>query len=322
VSSKQQTQELVQPQTRFNSWFTRFRAVVRYEMIWNIRKKKFIGIIVIAFLLSTLGLVLPLLLSSEPIEQNANFAITYSAGSFAFFLFALATAMNSISSEFESGSIVPLLTKPVSRTTVFLGKLAASFIIILVSFVIIFTYTTVGSMFIYGPQSNLELVPLILVGNLVSTFIWVSILLAMGALTKNTILTVIIALGLFFSLFIAMPIASVFVGPSPTLNYLPGNGATGSLLTPSNTTISISTGTDNLGTNIVYALLYPGEDVTFGQINLDAVQSGDTSMPILETLYTEPIGYIALRGLATALIYTIVFLLIGWFAFKKTQINE
>ena len=27
------------------SWFTRFWAIVRYEMLWNIRKKKFIGII-------------------------------------------------------------------------------------------------------------------------------------------------------------------------------------------------------------------------------------------------------------------------------------
>ena len=72
------------------SWFTRFLAVVRYEMIWNIRKKKFIGIIVIAFLISTLGLALPLMFSNE-IPQDSTFAITYSAGSFSFFLFALAT---------------------------------------------------------------------------------------------------------------------------------------------------------------------------------------------------------------------------------------
>jgi ABC-type transport system involved in multi-copper enzyme maturation permease subunit len=137
----QQTQQETSGES--NSWLTRFLAVVRYEMIWNIRKKKFIGIIIIAFVLATLGLVLPLMLSSE-IPQDETFAITYSAGSFSFFLFALATAMNSISSEFESGTIVPLLTKPVSRTTVFLGKLFAAFVILLVSFTIIFTYTTAG----------------------------------------------------------------------------------------------------------------------------------------------------------------------------------
>jgi ABC-type transport system involved in multi-copper enzyme maturation permease subunit len=118
-------------------------------------------------------------------------------GGFGFFLFALAIAMNSISSEFESGTIVPLLTKPVSRTMVFLGKLFSSFIIILISYVILFTYTTVGSIFVYGPQNHLEFIPLLMLGNLISTFVWISILLAMGSLTKNTILTALIGLGLF-----------------------------------------------------------------------------------------------------------------------------
>ncbi len=304
-----------------NSWFTRFLAIVRYEMIWNIRKKKFIGIIIIAFLIATLGLVLPLMLSSD-IPQDTTFAITYSAGSFSFFLFALATAMNSISSEFESGTIVPLLTKPVSRTTVFLGKLFAAFVIILLSFTIIFTYTTVGSILIYGPQNDLGLVPLVLLGDLISTFIWVSILLAMGSITKNTMLTVIIALGLFGSLFIAMPIISVFAGPSPALNYLPGSGATGSMILADNTTLGISTGTDNLGQNMVYALLYPGKEVTFSKTDIWSVQVGDTTLPATELLYTETIGDIALRGLAIAMAYIVAFLLIGWFAFKKTQINE
>jgi ABC-type transport system involved in multi-copper enzyme maturation permease subunit len=304
-----------------NSWLTRFLAVVRYEMIWNIRKKKFIGIIVIAFLISTLGLLLPLMFSNE-IPQDSTFAITYSAGSFSFFLFALATAMNSISSEFESGTIVPLLTKPVSRTTVFLGKLFATFVIILLSFTIIFTYTTVGSVLMYGPQNDLGLVPLVLLGDLISTFIWVSILLAMGSLTKNTILTVIIALGLFGSLFIAMPIISVFAGPSPALNYLPGSGATGILTLADNSTIGISTGTDNLGQNMVYALLYPGQEVAFSKTDIWAVQAGDTTLPVTELLYTESTGDIALRGLAIALTYIVAFLLVGWIAFKKTQVNE
>jgi ABC-type transport system involved in multi-copper enzyme maturation permease subunit len=316
----------IQSESKFNLWFSRFWAVVRYEMLWNIRKKKFIGIIVIAFLLSTLGLVLPMVLSNatgNPIEQNTNFAITYSVSSLGFFLFALATAMNSISSEFESGTIVPLLTKPVSRTTVFLGKLTAAFIIILVSFGIIFTYTTVGSIFVYGPQNNLGYIPLVLFGNLVSTFIWVSILLAMGSLTKNTILTVIIALGLFIGLFISIPIITVFAGPSQITNIFPGTGASGTMtIASSNSSLSISTGTDNLAINMVYALMYPSQNVTFAKLDLGAITANQTSLPYTEVLYTEPIGLIAWRGLGIALTYNVVFLVIAWVAFKKTQINE
>jgi ABC-type transport system involved in multi-copper enzyme maturation permease subunit len=306
------------------SWFTRFWAVVRYEMLWNIRKKKFIGIIVIAFALSTLGLAIPAILSQTTgiaISENPTFAITYGASSFGFFLFALGTAMNSISSEFESGTIVPLLTKPVSRTMVLLGKLFAAFIIILVLFVIIFTYTTVGSIFVYGPQNNLELVPLVLLGNLISTFIWVSILLTMGALTKNTILTVIIALGLFLSLFLAIPITSVFAGASPSLNYFPGSGASGAMEV-NNTTLPISTGTDNLGVNLVYAVLYPSANVTFSKIDIQAIEAGETTLPTTEILYSEPIGLIALRALGIAFAYILVFLFIAWLAFKRSQILE
>ncbi|MCL1977208.1 MAG: ABC transporter permease [Candidatus Bathyarchaeota archaeon] len=303
------------------SWFRRFMAVVRYEMLWNIRKKKFIGVIVFAFLISSLGLVLPLILN-DSIPQNTHFAITYGADSISLFLFALVIAMNSVSSEFESGTIVPLLTKPVSRTTVYLGKLFAAFIILLISFIVIFTYTSIGSIFVYGPQNDLGLLPVVLFGNIVSAFIWVSILIAMGTFTKNTILTVIIAIGLFVSLFMALPIVSVFSGPSTALNYLPGTGATGTLITTDNTTLSISTGTDNLGVNMVYALMHSGQNVTFSKIDIWSIQTGDQTLPTTELLYIESIEFIALRGLAIALAYITVFLLIGWFAFKRTQINE
>lgn len=306
------------------SWFTRFWAIVRYEMLWNIRKKKFIGIIIIAFVLATLGLALPPILSSTTgiaITSNPNFAITYGASSFGFFLFALATAMNSISSEFENGTVVPLLTKPVSRTMVFLGKLFAAFVIILVSYVIIFTYTTIGSIFVYGPQNNLQLVPLVLLGNLISTFIWVSILLAMGSLTKSTILTALVALGLFLALFIALPIVSVFAGPSASLNYFPGSGASGSMVID-NTTMSISTGTDNLGVNLVNYALYPSATVEFSKIDIQAIQAGQTTLPTTEVLYTEPISLVAFRALGVAFAYILVFLFIAWIALKRSQILE
>jgi len=306
------------------SWFTRFWAIVRYEMLWNIRKKKFLGVIIIAFVFATLGLALPPILSSATgitIASNPNFAITYVLGSFGFFFFALATAMNSISSEFETGTVVPLLTKPVSRTMVFLGKLFAVFIIILVSYAMIFTYTTIGSIFVYGAQNNLHLVPIVLFGNLISTFIWVSILLAMGSLTKNTIITALVALGLFLALFIALPIVSVFAGPSASLNYFPGSGA-GGLMIIDNTTLSISTGTDTLGVNLVNYLLYPSATVNFSRIDLQAIQAGQTALPTTEVLYTEPISLIAFRSLGVAFAYILVFLFVAWYAFKRSQILE
>ena len=129
-----------------------------------------------------------------------------------FLLFAIGTAVNSISSEFESGSIVPLVTKPVSRTMIFLGKVFGAFIILVVSYIILYGYITVASLVVYGPQNNLQYMPVIVVGSIISTFIWVSLLFAVGSISKNTIMTVIVAIILFLAFFFTAPIIGEFSG--------------------------------------------------------------------------------------------------------------
>jgi ABC-type transport system involved in multi-copper enzyme maturation permease subunit len=304
------------------SWFTRFWAVVRYEMLWNIRKKKFIGVIIIAFVFATLAWALPLVLSAttdQPINANPEYAVTFTIPAFGMFLFALITAMNSFSSEFESGTIVPLLTKPVSRTMVFLGKLFAAFIIILVTYTILFAYTIIGGVFVYGPQNNLELVPLGLLGNIISTFIWAAIILAAGALSKSTIVSVLIDLGFLIGLLLAVPIVSVFAGPSPVLNYVPSSGASGTLLTAQGA-ITIGAGTDNIGVNLMNYVLYPSANVDFNKNSIQ-IQGGQPN--ITQTFaYSEPLSLIIARSVATATVYTVVLLIIAWVAFKRAQVLE
>jgi ABC-type transport system involved in multi-copper enzyme maturation permease subunit len=304
------------------SWFTRFWAVVRYEMLWNIRKKKFLGLVIVAFIFATLSWVLPVVLSAttdQAINANPDFAVTFSIPGIGLFLFALITAMNSISSEFESGTVVPLLTKPVSRTMVFLGKLIATFIVILVTYTILFVYVVIGGALVYGPQNNLHLVPLGLLGNMLSTFIWITLILAAGALSKSTTLSTLVAFGLFFGLFFAVPIISVFAGPSPVLNYLPGTGASGTMITTQGQ-IGIGAGTDNIGANLINYVLHPSANVDFNTTNIE-IQNGQ---PLITQVfsYSEPISVITLRSVATAAVYTIVFLFIAWIAFKWAQILE
>jgi ABC-type transport system involved in multi-copper enzyme maturation permease subunit len=304
------------------SWFTRFWAIVRYEMLWNIRKKKFIGVIIIAFVFATLSWALPLVLSvttDQTITANPDYAVTFTIPAFGMFLFALITAMNSISSEFESGTIVPLLTKPVSRTMVFIGKLLATFIIILVTYTILFVYTITSGIFVYGPQNNFQLVPLGLLGNIISTFIWVAIILAAGALSKSTVVSVLIALGFFIGLLLAVPIVSVFAGPSPALNYVPSGGASGSMITTQGP-ITIGAGTDNIGVNLINYALYPSANVDFNRTSIQ-IQGGQPN--ITQTYaYSEPISVITSRSVATAATYIIIFLIIAWVAFKRAQVLE
>jgi ABC-type transport system involved in multi-copper enzyme maturation permease subunit len=315
------------------SWFSRFWAIVRYEMLWNIRKKKFIGILAAVFVIATLILVLPVAVSrysGVSIKANPNYAITFGGNGFLFLLFAIGTAVNSISSEFESGSIVPLITKPVSRTMIFLGKLFGTFVILVVSYVVLYAYITIASIVLYGSQNDLQFMPVIVVGCIISTFIWVSLLFAVGSVSKNTIMTMIVAIIVFLALFFAAPIIGVYLGPSSTLNYVPGTGASGTLVVNNITSAgaayfngtSVSAGTDNIGVDIVNYALFPSANVTYSKINLSAITTNETSLPTSGVLYTESTSLVALRSVIVAFAYIVGFLMVAWVAFKRSQVLE
>jgi ABC-type transport system involved in multi-copper enzyme maturation permease subunit len=306
------------------SWLSRFWAVVRYEMLWNIRKKKFIGIVILGFVITSVALFLPPILSSvtgQALTSNPDYVVTYSIPAFGLFLFALATVMNSISSEFESGTIVPLLTKPISRTMVFLGKLFAAFIIILSTYTVLFVYVVIGGTAVYGAQNSLQLVPLGLLGNVITTFIWIAIILAVGSLSKSTLISALAAFCLFLALLIAVPIVSVFAGPSIALNFVPGNGAGGAMSTAQGT-VTIGGGVDNIGTNLINYALYPSANVNFTKTNIELGGAGQQPLITQTLAYTEPISMVALRGLGVALAYIFVFLFIAWYALRRAQILE
>lgn len=308
------------------SWKIRFWAVVKYELLWNIRKKKFIGTVILAFVFTTLGLVLPVALSNmagESVSQNPDYIISSGIGSIGYFLFALVTVMNSISGEFESGTIVPLLTKPVSRTMVFLGKLFAAFIIILSVNVVLFVYGAIGATAVYGPQNNLYLIPLLFLGGIISTFVWIAIVLAIGSLSKSSLIAAIGAFGIFMALLISAPIVSLFSDQARILTYVPGSGATGYIVGLGPQTIytrgmSASTGTDNIAANLVTYVLHPSVEVSFFTISGFSGEQISWGSP----LYKESLSLVLLRSIIVAATYILVFLFISWYAFKRAQILE
>jgi ABC-type transport system involved in multi-copper enzyme maturation permease subunit len=128
-----------------------------------------------------------------------------------------------------------------------------------------------------------------------------------------------VALGFFIGILFAAPIVSLFAGPSPALNYVPGGGVTGTMLT-SQGLVSVGGGTDNVGANLITYILYPSGSVDFNRTSLQ-LQGGQAN--ITQTLaYSEPISLITSRSVATAATYTIAFLVIAWVAFKRAQVLE
>ena len=307
------------------SAFTRFFAVVKYELLWNIRKKKILGLVILVLGLATLSLVLPVVLSNIydfPIEADPDHVINTGVflGELGFFLLAVVTSMNSISGEFESGTIVPLLTKPVSRTMVFLGKLFAAFLTLLATYTLQFLFLTVGGVIVYGPQNNLHLVALILLGSLLSTFVWVAIVLAIGSVSKSSLTAALGAFGIWLGLNLAIGIFSLFSGETWILTYIPGGGSTGYLnlgeVTPPMAGLAVKTGTGSIAENLVKLILNPVAEVNF--IKFELTGSG----PQIIDVFTETLSFVVMRSLLVASIYIFIFSFIAWFALKRAQITS
>ena len=307
-------------------WTGKFLAVVRYEILWNIRKKKFLGMLVVAFALATLSLAgghIVSAITGEPVKANPDFVINTNVGlgGFGFFLFAIVTAMNTISAEFESGTIVPLLAKPISRTTVFFGKLFAAFLTLLATYCFLMIYMTIGGFVVYGPQNNLHLVPLSLLGALFSTLIWISIVLFFGTLSRSSLMAALGALGVWLGTTIIGQILAVLAGQGWILTYIPGAGNTGYVgEAPQPVGVSVavpvSTGTDSIGPNLINYILHPSWEVTYYKIDIGVTP------PQWIALYSEPLSNIILTSIAVALVYFIGFVAISWYVFRRAQITE
>src|SRR3989475_9297944 len=112
-----------------------FIALLYYEFLWNVRKKKIIAIFIIIFAIATVQLAFTPIADAvanppQTLQANSTFVfggIEALTGIF-LFLVGVATTMNTVSGEFESGTIVPLLTKPVSRPLLSVSKVVASVI--------------------------------------------------------------------------------------------------------------------------------------------------------------------------------------------------
>jgi len=302
----------------------KFLAVVRYEILWNIRKKKFSGMFIVAFALTTLSLAgghIASAITGDPVEPNPSFVIgsNVGLGGFGFFLFAIATVMNTISGEFESGTIVPLLAKPVSRTIIFLGKLFAAFLTLLATYCFLVVYISIGGSVIYGPQSNLHLVPISLIGALLSTLVWVSIVLLLGTTFKSSLIAAFGALGIWLGTNIIGSILGVLAGQGMILTYIPGSGNTGSVGGPPQVGTSISTGTDSLGSNLINYILHPSWNVTYYKINIGGSTPGQV---FWEELYSEPLSAVISTSIVVALIYLIAFVAMSWYLFRRAQVAE
>jgi len=314
----------VERQRRTN-WLNGFLAILYYEFLWNLRKKKIVGLFILVFAIVTLELALPPLLdyyNGVPLTPNSNVVFDFFNGLSGIFLFliAVATTMNTISGEFETGSITPLLTKPVSKNTVFLGKITASFLTLLGIYAFLTVYVTLGGVLIEGSQNNLQLVPLGLVGLTLATMVWASLVILLGTLSKSSLVSALGSFGVWIGVTIAGGILGSVFGQTTILFYAPGNGATGSTtgcgVGRFEAGGTFATGTDNLAYMLMQWVLNGSNTLNFCGFRF---RMGATETFLASS---DTIANVALRDLGVTLAYLVVFLFLSWYAFRRAQIIE
>jgi len=310
---------------RRTTWLTGFLAILYYEFLWNLRKKKIVGLFILVFAIVTLELALPPLLdyyNGVPLTPNSNVVFDFFNGLSGIFLFliAVATTMNTISGEFETGSITPLLTKPVSKNTVFLGKITASFLTLLGIYAFLTIYVTVGGILIEGSQNNLQLVALGLVGLILATMVWGSLVILLGTLSKSSLVAALGSFGAWIGVTIAGSILGSVFGQTAILFYAPGGGATGSTAGCGTGRLetggTFATGTDNLGYMLMQWVLNGSTTLNFCGFRF---RGGATETFLASS---DTIANVALRDLGVTLAYLAVFLFLSWYAFRRAQIIE
>ena len=309
--------------TRRASWLNGFLAILYYEFLWNLRKKKILGLFILVFTIVTLFLGLPPLLdyiNGVTLTKNPNTVTDFFSGFIGIFLFLIAVAatMNTISGEFETGTITPLLTKPVSKNTVFVGKIVASVLTLLAIYAFLTVYVVVAALVIEGSQNNLELAALGLLGMTVATVVWASIVILLGTVSKSSLVSALGSFGVYIGLTIAGAILGSVYGQTTILFYGPGNGATGSTSgCGGGEGTTFSTGTDNLGYLLIQLVLQPNTVLNYCGVRFRG------GMPT--ELFTSSSGTIAdaaLRALGVSGAYIIILLLASWYAFHRSQIVE
>ncbi len=311
---------------RRTTWLTGFLAILYYEFLWNLRKKKILGLFILVFAIVTLELALRPLLdyyNGTPFTGSPDVVLQFFNGLSGIFLFliAVATTMNTISGEFETGSITPLLTKPVSKNTVFIGKIVASFLTLLGIYAFLTIYVTIGGILIDGSQNNLQLVPLGLVGLTLATVVWGSLVILLGTLSKSSLVAALGSFGVWIGITIAGGVLGSVFGQTAILFYAPGSGATGSTtgcegvgrLEAGNT---FATGTDNLGYMLMQWVLNGGTTLNFCGFRFRA---GATETFLASS---DTIANIALRDFGVTIAYLAVLLVLSWYFFRRAQIME
>lgn len=174
-----------------------------YEIRRAVARKKVIALVALTILLDTAPYY-ALAASRSSIVPAPLHPYLWIVGVFvpqAFFLqfIALLIAAGSMSEEYEQGTAEVLLSKPVSRDEYFFGKYLGGYALLVAIVTLNALLSIASATFVFGPQTELEILPLTLVAQAFSSLVFFSFAFMVGELMRRSSLSYILSSAVFFT---------------------------------------------------------------------------------------------------------------------------
>jgi ABC-type transport system involved in multi-copper enzyme maturation permease subunit len=213
-------------------------AVAKYELTWDLRKKRTYMILgLFLFAAFVFGYLFPTIagksIATEPNELGVSFSsdlwwvlvhnMAFNIGVSGVFPLLVGgfIAADSIASEFDSNTIVPLLSQPVRRAEVYTGKLLEKVLLLLAVSVLFTLLVIAGSEISVGPQSHLGMIPLMVFAEFGAFLEYTALAFLVGSLVRSGSMVLGILIAAFFLILVTILVLAAQFGEQESMIFLP-----------------------------------------------------------------------------------------------------
>lgn len=213
-------------------------SIARYELTWDLRKKRtYIVLALFLFAAFYFGYLLPTLAGKSVTTGPSQLGVsitgdlwwvlahnlafnTFMSGLFPLVIGGFISA-DTLASEFDSGTIVPLLSQPVRRSEVYVGKLLAKVILLLGVSIAFTLLVLVGSEASIGAQSHLDMLPLLVFADFGALLEFTALAFFLGSFSRSGAMVLGILITIFFFVTAAVLVLGLQFGFQESMFFLP-----------------------------------------------------------------------------------------------------
>ncbi len=213
-------------------------AVTKYELTWDLRKKRtFVILGLFLFAALVYGYLLPVIAGNSITTAPNELGVSFTSDLWWVLVHNLAfniqisgvfplliggfIAADSIASEFDYNTIVPLLSQPVRRMEVYAGKLLEKILFLLAVSILFTLLVLAGSEISVGAQSHLEMIPLLVFAEFGAFLEYAALAFLIGSLVRSGDMVLGILIGIFILILGTVLVLSLQLGEQEVMFLLP-----------------------------------------------------------------------------------------------------